>query len=244
MVRGIYSSAAGMETQYKRIDVLGNNISNIDTPGFKENDMTFTDFGQELATRTTDGTEVGTMPYCVVLGGETTDLTDGALKNTGISTDFAVDGNGFFAVQTPTGVAYTRGGDFTVDAQGFLALSNGERLLGQNGQPLNVGGNNFSVAENGAVTLQNGQAGGTIAVYTSQNAQNITKRADGLFNITGAVAANGAVKQGWLEDSNTDAAVNMTDMMEATRTFQGCQQAFDVDDSTLNQLVTQVGSLK
>lgn len=245
MVRGLYSSAAGMTTQYKKIDVIGNNISNVSTAGYKESSMSLTDFGQELAVRTTDGERVGTMPLCVVLGKESTDLSGGTLKSTGISTDLAVSGAGFFAVASPNGggVKYTRSGDFSVDAGGYLALPTGERLLSQDGTALRVGGNNFRISSDGTVKLLNGTTG-KVDLYTSANTNNIAKRKDGFFNITGAMAATGQINQGYLEDSNTNIITNMTEMMSSTRVFQACQQAFEVSSSALDKLVTQVGSVK
>lgn len=245
MVRGLYSSAAGMTTQYKKIDMIGNNISNESTAGYKENSVSLTDFGRELAIRTTDGEGVGTMPLCVVLGKESTDLSGGTLKSTGISTDLAVAGAGFFAVESPNGggVKYTRSGDFSVDAQGFLALPTGERLLSQAGTALRVGGSNFRISTDGTVRLTNGTASKT-AVYTSANPNNIAKRKDGFFNITRPTVAAGQIKQGFLEDSNTDIITNMTEMMSSTREFQACQQAFEVSGAALDKLVTQVGAVK
>lgn len=245
MVRGIYTAAAGMITQSKKIDVLGNNVSNVNTNGYKQNGITLADFGKELATRTDDNTQVGTMPLCVVLGKESSDLSDGTLKSTGISTDLAVTGTGLFAVESPNGggVKYTRSGDFSVDAQGYLALPTGERLLSQKGTALHVGGNNFSISSDGTVALADGTAN-KVNVYTSASTQNIAKRKDGFFDMTGATASTGQIKQGWLEDSNTDVVENMTGLMEASRSFQGCQQAFQVTLQTLDKLVTQIGSLK
>lgn len=245
MLRGIYNAAAGMITQYKKIDVLGNNTANVNTAGYKESNVTLSEFGQELARRTTDNQNVGEMSLCVVLDRETTNLAQGVLENTGISTDLAVDGDGFFPVQAPGGgdVKYTRSGNFSVDAQGFLALPTGDRLLGQNGQAIYVGGNNFTVDADGTVRLPNGPVG-RIVLYTSDNAQNVNKIRDGFFNIDGAVVANGIIKQGWIEDSNTDTVNNIVEMMAATRAFQGCQKAYQIDSQALDKLVTQVGTLK
>jgi flagellar basal-body rod protein FlgF len=245
MVRGIYSAAAGMITQYKKIDVLGNNISNVNTTGFKQSDISFSDFGQELAVCSDDGKQIGSMPLCVVLGQESNDLTPGALKSTAINTDLAIDGTGFFAVRTPNSAdtKYTRAGDFIVDPQGCLSLPNGEQLLSQNGTPLYVGDNNFKVNTDGTVTLSNGTTN-KIDMYTSAN---VTKRKDGFFNLPGAAAvppANGQIKQGWIEDSNTDVIKNMTEMMAATRSFQGSQQAFQISSEALDKLVSSIGSIK
>lgn len=244
MIRGLYSSAAGMITQYKKIDMLGNNISNVSTTGFKEDDMTLTTFGEELAIRTDDGAEVGTMPLCVSLGRETTDLTDGTLEKTELNTDLAITGEGFFAVRSANGeVKYTRSGDFTIDAAGCLALPSGEQLLSSNGTPLYVGNSSFNVSADGTVTLANGAAA-RLTLYTAADPQNIQKRKDGFFDIEGAVAANGEIKQGWLEQSNTDIIDNLTGLMASTRSFQGCQQAFQTSLQTMDKLVEEVGSVK
>jgi flagellar basal-body rod protein FlgG len=250
MVRGIYSSASGMITQYKQIDVLGNNTANVDTPGFKANNLSFTTFGDEIAKRMQDNVAIGDMPAGVTIGGESTDLSSGSYQQTNISTDLAINGNGFFAVQSPSGggVKYTRDGEFSVDSQGFLALPTGERLLDATGQQMNVGGDQISVAPDGTVTTATG-AKEKIDIYDTQNEkQNVVKRADGFFDITGASpvtqTAIGSIKQGYIEESNTDMVSNMTQMMEATRAFQGCQQAFQISDDTLDKLVTQVGSIK
>lgn len=243
MIRGIFSSAAGMITQYKKINVLGNNTSNVNTPGFKQSDVSFATFGDEVARRMDDNAAIGDIQQYVVLDSEKSDLSQGNFKQTNLSTDLAVEGSGFFEVQDGAGVKYTRAGDFSVDTQGYLALPTGERLVGADGAPLQVGTDNFSVSANGTVSTVNG-AVGKINLYTSQNAAQIVRRDDGFFNINGAQQANGLLKQGWLENSNTDVVGNVTEMMAATRSFQGCQQAFEVTDQTLDKLVTQVGSVK
>lgn len=250
MVRGIFSAATGMITQYEQINVLGNNTANVNTPGFKADDLSFSTFGDEITSRMMDNVPVGTISKGVTVSGEGTDLSSGSYEGTDISTDLAISGNGFFAVQSPSGggVKYTRDGEFSVDSQGFLALPTGERLLGVNGQPLNVGGSQFSVAKDGTVTTATG-ATAKIDIYDTQNEkQNVLKRTDGFFDINGATpvtqTATGSIMQGYLEDSNTDIVTNMTQMMEATRAFQGCQQAFQVSDDALDKLVTQVGTLK
>jgi flagellar basal-body rod protein FlgG len=239
-----------MISEYKQIDVLGNNTANVDTAGFKADNLSVTTFGDEITKRMQDNVTLGDMPEGVTIGSESTDLSSGAYQQTNISTDLAINGNGFFAVESPSGggVKYTRDGEFSVDSQGFLALPTGERLLDANGQQMNVGGDQISVAPDGTVTTATG-AKEKIDIYDTQNdKQNVVKRTDGFFNITGATlvaqTAVGSIKQGYIEESNTDMVSNMTQMMEATRVFQGCQQAFQVSDDTLDKLVTEVGTLK
>lgn len=241
MLRGIYSSAAGMTTQYKKIDVIGNNISNVNTTGYKQDNVTLTTFGKELASRTSDSKEVGTLPLCVYLGKESTDLSNGTLAYTGLNSDIALAGDGYFAVRTAAGeTKYTRSGEFSVDNQGFLALTGGERLLSAGGGELRVGSENFNIALDGTVTTQNGTIG-KVAVFNTA-ANGVSKRRDGFFDLQGATEANTEIRQGWLENSNTDIIENMTQMMDSQRAFQGNQQAMQVSLQTLDKLVTEVGT--
>lgn len=242
MVRGVYAAAAGMTTQYKKIDVMGNNIANVNTAGYKQNELSLKTFGDELAARTDDNTKVGTIPLCVVLGEESTDLSDGTQVSTSLNTDLAINGNGYFAVRDGAGaVKYTRSGNFSVDNQGFLILPSGEQLLGANNQPINVGTQNFSVSLDGTVLRQDGTTT-RIPLFGADNA-NIAKRRDGFFDVTGATQANGTIRQGWLENSNTDVIENMTGLMKAQRAFQGNQQAMQVTLQTMDRLVTDVGKV-
>jgi len=244
MVRGIYSSAAGMIAQYKKLDVLGDNAANVNTPGFKQSSLNLVTFGQEMAMNMSQNSSIGSMPMNVTTGSESTDFSEGTLSQTGINTDLGISGSGLFEVQSSTGgIKYTRAGEFSVDGQGYLALSSGERLVGSNGSPLYVGGNSFNVAQDGTVTTSSGTAG-KIDLYTAQTGTQVVKRADGFYDIASPQTATGEIKQGWLEGSNTDVVGNMTDMMATERAFQGCQEAFQVSDDTFDKLVTQVGTMK
>lgn len=242
MVRGVYAAAAGMTTQYKKIDVMGNNIANVNTVGYKQNELSLKTFGDELAARTDDNTEIGAIPFCVSLGEESTDISDGTQVSTSLNTDLAIDGNGFFAVRDGAGaVKYTRSGNFSVDNAGNLVLPAGEQLLGADNQPINVGTQNFTVSLDGTLIRQNGTAT-RISLYGAAN-ENIAKRRDGFFDITGAIPADGSIRQGWLENSNTDVIENMTGLMKAQRSFQGNQQALQVTLQTMDRLVSEVGKV-
>lgn len=243
MIRGMYSSATGMISQYQKINIMGNNLSNIDTTGFKRDEMTLRSFADEITDRMSEGAQIGSLSTGVAVNGVTTDYTQGSPEQTFRNGDLAIVGNGFFAVQDATGgVKYTRNGSFVVDAGGYLALPSGERLLGANGGPLEVGGDSFTVATDGTVSA-GGRAVGTVALYQPQNGV-IAKRTDGFFDITTPAAAGGSIRQGFLEGSNVDAVTEMTGMMEATRTFQSCQQSFQVGDETLDKLISSVGSIR
>ena len=240
MLRGIYTAGTGMLTQQDRIDVLGNNLSNINTTGFKQDDMELDSFNAELVSRMADGSPVGASAFGVADGPIYTDFTPGNYEQTNQNTDLAILGGGFFPVQDAAGnLKYTRAGNFTVDAAGDLALPGGEVLLGSNGAPIRVGGYDFTVASDGTVTTAQG-AVGQIAVYNGM----VAKRNDGFYNLAGPVAVQTQLRQGWLEGSNVNAVTQVTQMMDSTRSFQANQQAFKIADDTLAKLVNSVGSLK
>ena len=239
MIRGIFSAASGMIAQSDRINVMGNNLDNADSQGFKSDTATLRSFDEELALRTTDAVPVGTLNAGVHVSGVETDLSQGEPQQTGSSYNIAVNGGGFFAVAAPGGqTLYTREGDFAPDASGYLALPSGQRLLDSTGAPISAAG--FRLAANGAYTNDAGQTG-TVPLYTGTAA----KRTDGFFDLTGAQGATGSVLlQGYVEKSNVNTVTDMTGLMEASRAFQSCQQAYNTGTDTLDKLVTQVGSLR
>lgn len=242
MVRGIAASGGGMVAQSQKIDVLANNIANIDTPGYKKDNVSVESFQDQLLYNLNTGARVGATVYGAQTVGTAADFSEGDLSETGLSTDFAVLSGGFFAVQGGAGTEYTRNGSFTVDDGGYLALSTGQRLLGQDGRPLRVGGTDFIVAQDGTVTNAGGTVG-KIALYTAAGGAP-TKNADGLFTLQNPVQTAGTLRQGWLEGSNVDVTDQMTGLMSASRAFQSCQQAFEVSNESEQLLVNQVGSLK
>lgn len=243
MIRGLYSSATAMIANSKKLDTIGNNIANAQTPGFKKEVQNITNFEQELAFRMQDHQSVGDIVYGVAPERTVTMGDEGPIDNTGLNTDMAIIGNGFFAVNKGNGVRYTRNGNFSVNAAGYLALPTGEVLQGQNG-PVKVDESNFKVLSDGTV-FSDGSAVNKIELYGSQLQGAVTKGTDGFFNITGAApVANGKIQQGSLEDSNVDTIDEITGMMSTSRSFQSCQQAYKVSDQALSQAISQVGSLK
>lgn len=242
MLRGAYASATGMITKYKQIDVTGNNISNMNSTGFKKDSLSAVPFGSQLLQNMDNTQAIGTIVEGVVPGQVTTDISKGPVTKTGLNTDLAIMSDGFFAVQGPAGVQYTRAGNFTVDTGGFLSLSTGQRLLGQNG-PVRVGGDNFQVTADGTV-VQNGTAVNRIQLYNTANPQGAQKQVDGLFTLAGAAVIPGQIQQGYLEDSNVSIVEEMTKLMAASRSYQSCQQAFKISDQSEQLAIEQVGSVK
>lgn len=130
MLRSLYSGVSGLQQSQERIDVIGNNIANVNTAGFKAGQVTFADTLSQTLTGGSAGTvQVGSG---VTTGTIRNVFSAGTPTSTGLATDLAIDGQGFFVVRdTATNAQYvTRDGSFQVDEQGFLITSNGMRVQG------------------------------------------------------------------------------------------------------------------
>ena len=134
MMRSLYSGVSGLKNHQTRMDVVGNNISNVNTTGFKSSRVTFSDtLSQTLsgASAPADGLG-GTNPKQIGLGSATSAIdtlfTDGSVQSTGVNTDLCLSGNGLFIVKNGNSVYYTRNGNFKFDASGYYVNSDGLKV--------------------------------------------------------------------------------------------------------------------
>ncbi|HEY8488235.1 MAG TPA: flagellar hook-basal body complex protein, partial [Thermaerobacter sp.] len=138
MMRSLYAGISGLQNHQLRMDVIGNNIANVNTVGFKASRVTFKElFNQTLrgASAPAGPARGGANPIQIglgtALGGIDVIHQAGNPQVTGVATDLAIQGDGFFVVQDATGgYAYTRAGDFRLDAEGYLVNADGLRVLG------------------------------------------------------------------------------------------------------------------
>jgi flagellar basal-body rod protein FlgG len=224
---GLDIAASGMVAQQVHQDQLSNDLANAATPGFKPDETPQRSFGSMLLANTQGGAVVGSVDEAVVLGKTYTNMTPGTMQETGEPLDFAIDGSGFFAVNTPQGTRYTRDGQFTTSAAGLLTDANGNPVLDAKGAQIKVG------------------AGGTvpasaIGVFEVPGA---AKQGENLYTGTAAGKPTGTVRQGSLEGSGVDGAKVMVEMITSLRTFQSGQQAIQSIAGTLQVAASQVGSM-
>lgn len=224
---GLYIAASGMVAEQVRQDQLANDLANASTPGYKPDESPQRSFGEVLLSNSQGTPAVGTVNAGVELGKTYTDMTAGTIQDTGQPLDFAIQGSGFFAVQTAQGVRYTRDGQFTTSAQGTLTNANGNSVLDQSGKPIKV-------------PAGGGVSASALGVFAVPDA---AKQGENLYGGTKSSGATGAVRQGALEGSGVDAAKVMVNMITSLRTFQSGQQAIQAIGQTLQQASTQVGSV-
>ena len=231
MERGLYIAASGMLAEQVRQDQIANDLANAATPGYKADRTSQAGFGELLLANSATGATVGAQGTAVQVSAVETDFTPKPAKDTGEPLDFAIVGEGFFAVQTDRGTRYTRNGQFTADAQGRLATAQGDLVLGRGGRPLTVG------------------ADGRVDPRQLQVVNLSDPRKDGDSLVTGGVGGNGVpaaagqVRAGALEASGSDAARSMVDMIASMRAFEAGQKVIQTIDETLGKAATQVGAV-
>ncbi len=227
MERGLYIAASGMVTEMARQDLIANDLANASTPGYKSDRAVQASFGGLLLENTQTGATVGPLGLGVRVDRQVTDLSAAPLRETGEDLDFAVSGDGYFAVRTAQGIRYTRNGQFTAGAGGMLVDQHGNRVLGQNNQPVPVGANG-RVAE------------GALGVFALRTPR---KAGENFFTGTAAGRGTGTVRSGALEGSGADPVRAMTDMIASMRAFESGQKVITTIDSTLGKAASQVGAL-
>jgi len=219
MNRGLYVAASGMLAMQARQDQLSNDLANAATPGYKPDRAAHRPFGALLVENVTGTQGVGTMAAGVRLEAQATDLRAAPLRQTDEPLDLAVDGDGYFGVQTDAGVRYTRNGRFAAGADGTLVDQLGNRVLGRDGNPVRL-------RPDGTVDPA---AVGVFAV------DGVTKVGDSQFTGNAAGQATGRVRAGALEGSAVDAARTMVEMMANLRAYEAGQKALTTIDDTLGR---------
>ncbi len=240
MIKGIYTSAVGMMPNKLKIDVIANNLANIDTTGFKKDNI----FVRILKNSVLDLNQNGGNELSGLYITEYTSFEQGNLKQTGNPFDIAINGNGFFVVQTPDGLRYTRNGNFTLSEDGRIIDSNGYSLVGSGGEikipdARSLKNVDVRITQNGEVYV-NDKFVDRIKVVWFRDLTKLRKD-----TATSFIAGEGAeeieltngyeIYQGFLEDSNVNAIEEMVRMIEASRIYESSYKAVQHQDETLTK---------
>ncbi len=243
MERGLYIAASGMIAEQVRQDQLANDLANASTPGYKADSAEQASFSDLLLWNSNTGAAVGSLSMGSRITKVVTDLSQGPLQNTGDPLDIALDGPGFLAVSTGSGVRYTRDGELVVDGDGRLATDTGDLVLGTSGSPITVGQSTdpstISIDSRGTVKVGT-RTVGTLAVMSLTGA---TKQGDTLFTgAPGVRPAGTTVQQGFLEGSGVQPSEAMVDMIVSFRSYETTQRAIQTIDTELGKAADSVGS--
>lgn len=247
MFQGFYDLTSNLITQNRNLNVISNNMANVSTPGFKMDRMMETTFRDEMLYRyDQDGkTAVGTVSRMNVADERITDYTEGGIRETGYPLDVGLTGEGFFVIQTDNGQVYTRNGSFNLNNDGYLILQGMGRVLGTDGQPIQMDTDDITIDKQGRITSsEEGRYFGTINVVDFADYAQLTKVTGGVFQTAAqpTPAADAVMTQKYLEDSNVALAEQMTTMMSSQRVLQGSAQILRMYDQLISRATTLGGN--
>ncbi len=205
---------------YRSMDVIANNIANASTPGFKREGVKFEEY---LTPMKPSETEKGTQLVSFVVDkGTVRDLTEGHVERTDAPFDLAINGKGYFVVQTPAGDRYTRDGHFQLDQDGNLVTSDGNKVMGEGGEiTFSPDDGDIHIAGDGTISGQQGQLG-KVRLVSFDDERGMINEGSNLYSTTESpkAADQGTIHQGMLESSNVDPVVEISHMIEVMRAYQ------------------------
>ncbi|NIA69452.1 flagellar basal-body rod protein FlgF [Pelagibius litoralis] len=222
----------------REMDVIANNMANLNTPAYKGESMLFVEYLEK--------TDSGEKMSFVQDIGLVRNLTEGNLSATDNPLDTAISGDAYYEVETPLGPRYTRNGAFRLNAEGELITVNGDKVLGDGGNPITLPPNSrdVTITRDGTVSTDQGPAG-KIRLARFENEQALIKQANGLYEADGqdALPAEGSeVVQGMVEDSNVAGIIEMTKMIATVRSYSSTGRMVNNEHERLRRAIQALGS--
>lgn len=209
----------------RQMDVIATNLANLETAGFKAENMIFT----ELLEQTAEG-EVLSLVHDVSF---VRDLSEGPMVGTQSPLDLAIHGQGYFVVDTPDGERYTRHGVFQLDDGGQIVTTEGHPVLNNGGAPIVVplDASRITITRDGTISAD-AQEIGQIKLVSFESPQALSKIGSGLYEAIGQTPTtdpDSEVLQGMVENSNVKGVVEMTRMIDTVRSYQAAAKLADTE---------------
>lgn len=238
MIDALTATQGAMLDDVLRMHAISQNLANVTTPGYKKERVVAHGFADYLNVPSANGSDV-TMVVPTPLLQTYTDFSPGTLHYTGAPLDVAVEGNGFFVVQTPTGYAYSRQGKFQIDASGRLVTASGMPVMGDGGD-IRLTNPNPTIDEQGNVRDGN-NAVGQLRVVNVVNPETLDNLGGGLFAPTSGTAIDvntqTRVRQGYNETSNVISMNQMVKLIDTVRHFESSQRVIRSYDNMLDKAI-------
>jgi len=233
-----YASLTRLSGLMREMAVVANNIANMSTTGYRREGLIFAEHVAATG-RGEPSLSMGTAE------GRWMSARQGALEQTGGDFDFAIEGEGFFLIDTPEGEALSRAGNFIRNEIGELVTTEGHRLLDEGGAPIFVPPNAATVALAPDGTLSaDGQPITVVGLYQPIDPMELSRRAGVMFTVESGVvpAEDGRIMQGFLEQSNVNPVTQITRMIEVQRAYELGQSFMEAEDSRIRDFLRTAGS--
>jgi flagellar basal-body rod protein FlgF len=232
-ISALLSKQVGLRQQ---VDVIANNVANLSTTGFKREDLAFATHVERLDLP-------GGRLALARVESTSSDLRPGPLARTGNPFDLAIDGSGFFAVETAAGIRYTRDGRFSANQLGELVTTTGHRVLDDGGSPIIIPPEAAAItlSSDGMLSAADGAPLGMLAIRELPDGF-LRREADGLFATEAEPepVVDAKVVQGFLEGSNVNAVRELTDLIEAQRAYERGRAMLDAEDERIRRMIEKL----
>jgi flagellar basal-body rod protein FlgF len=232
-----YTTLTRQSGLMREMQTLANNIANASTTGFRAEGVMFSEHVKALG----PGTESLSMATASV---RDTVMTQGTLSQTGGTFDLAIEGDGFFLIETPDGQRLTRAGAFGPNENGDLVTADGYQVLDAGGAPVFVpqGVGRIGIAPDGTISA-GGQPIGQIGIVLPTDPKQMTRESGVMFDAQGGFepAPNGRMMQGFLEGSNVNPIVQVSRMIEVQRAYELGQGFLDKEDERIRGVIQSIG---
>lgn len=234
---GLIEGVESLLAQEQRMNQITNNLANVDTGGYKKENISFWEM---LYRADGNGPRVGKAMRVH------TDHTQGTSEQTARDLDFAIMGDGFFKIQTPRGIRYSRAGNFELNALGQLTTQDGSLVMGQGG-PVVLQGDKINISRQGIISID-GEDVDQVAVVTFANLRDLEKENANYYKpvdnkVQEEMSTNFELQQGYLEASNVNPVIEMTEMIDLHRAYESQQRVILTIDEIDGQAISKVGKL-
>jgi flagellar basal-body rod protein FlgG len=262
MKNGLYAAASALDAYRQRMEAVAHNLANLETPGFKRTIVALGSFEKMLEKIGAPGAKThpqlpfsgqaaratkspASNPLFLVEARGATDFSAGDLVPTGAPLDLAIEGSGFFAVETKNGVRYTRNGVFSKNAEGILLTKSGEPVLGRNG-PVSIGEAPLALVRidlKGRVFAGEREVG-ALALYDFEKPYALAPEGESFFRALPHArrieADRALVRQGFRERSNAEAVSELLSLIEAHRAFEAATRSIESVMKSLDRTTSEL----
>lgn len=230
---------------WNQLGVVSNNMANMNTSGFKQDNILF----KSYLTETPNAKGFGrSQVHFSQDFGSYSDFSEGNIVSTGNTFDVAIKGDGFFAIETDDGEKYTRKGNLALDVDGKLVTADGFPILSESNTPFFIapGEKSISISESGEVSTENGIIG-KIKLVEFEDNNKLAKIGSTMFdnpkNNKMSNATKGAIAQGYIEKSNVNAIAEMTSMINIQRSYDFIAQMINDEHDRLSKTISTYAQL-